>query len=160
MITKDKYTNMNENIKLVRATFDDISAILEVEKGLVGTKIYSGLTGVEDAKAEMKENIYFLVKRDDKVVGDISYKMQNSDVAYISGLAVAKELQRQGIARRAMELLLEILKDAKTIELVTHPENEKAISLYKSFGFLQVGEPMENYFDDGQPRIKMILERK
>lgn len=59
-----------------------------------------------------------------------------------------------------MQILLEMLKDKKIIYLVTHPENEKAIALYKSLGFVQVGEPIENYFDDGEPRIKMILSRE
>lgn len=146
-------------ISLETATENDIPAILEVERGLVGTRIYSGLTGAEDAKKELSENTYYLVKRDGKVVGDISYKIQGEDHAYINGLAVAKEFQRQGIARQAMQMLLEKLKDIKIIELVTHPENEKAINLYKSLGFKQEGEAMENFFDDGEPRIKMILEK-
>jgi len=148
-----------ENITLKRATEEDISSILEVEKGLVGTKIYSGLTGVEDAKKELAENIYFLIESDGKIVGDISYQMLNEGHAYISGLAVAKEFQGWGIARRAVKLLLEKLDGAKTIDLVTHSENEKAIRLYESLGFKKTGEQMENYFDDGEPRIRMILDK-
>jgi putative acetyltransferase len=85
--------------------------------------------------------------------------MKNQNHAYISGLAIMPEFQGQGIANEAMKLILEELKDIKTIDLVTHPKNEKAIKLYKSLGFKQTGEQMENYFNDGEPRIKMVLEK-
>lgn len=147
-------------VSLKPASTEDIPAILEVEKGLVGTKIYSGLTGAEDAEKELAENFYYLIEKAGKVVGDISYKMQADGHAYINGLAVAKEFQRQGIGRQAMKKLLEILGDVKLIDLVTHPENKNAIKLYKSLGFRQIGEIMENYFNDGEPRIKMQLERE
>lgn len=144
-----------EKITLKRATVEDIDKILEVEKGLVGTKIYSGLTGAEDTLKELDENIYYLIERNGKVVGDISYQMKDENHAYISGLAVAKEFQGQGIAKQAMQMVLEKLKDVEFLSLVTHPENVKAIRLYESLGFKQIGEPMENYFDDGEPRVKM-----
>lgn len=146
-------------ITLERATTENIPEILEVEKTVVGTKIYSGLTSAEEAEKELATDIYYLIKKDGKVVGDTSYQVKGKDHAYISGLVVAKEFQRQGIARKAMQVLLEILKDIKLIDLATHPENTGAINLYKSFGFKQVGEPMENYFGDGEPRIKMVLEK-
>jgi len=146
-------------ITLKRATLEDIDKILEVEKSVIGTKIYSGLAGRDDAEKELAENIYFLIIKDGRVVGDISYQMKDGGQAYISGLAVGKEFQGQGIAREAIKILLEQLKDTKLIDLVTHPENEKAINLYKSFGFKQIGEPMENYFGDGEPRIKMVLQK-
>ena len=156
---KQKQKESPLEISLKRATVDDIDIILEVEKGLIGTKIYSGLTGSEDAIQEMADNIYFLIKENDKIVGDMSYKMEDKNHAYISGLAVAKEFQRKGIAKKAMQILLEQLKGVKLIDLVTHPENIGAVELYKSLGFKQIGEPMENYFDDGEPRIKMVLEK-
>ncbi len=146
-------------IQLRRATVEDIPSILEVEKSIVGTKIYSGLTGREDAVKEIEENIFYVIEKDGKIVGDVEYQMKEGNHAYIGGLGVAKEWQGQGIARRAMEMILEKLKDIKNIDLVTHPENEKAINLYKSLGFKQVGEPIENYFDDGEPRVKMILQK-
>lgn len=92
-------------------------------------------------------------------MGDVAYQMKNENHAYISGLAVAKEFQGQGIAKQAMQIILEKLKNVELIDLVTHPENTKAIKLYESLGFKQVGEPMEDYFGDGEPRIRMILEK-
>ena len=51
-----------EKINLKRATLEDIDAILEVEKSVIGTKLYSGLTGSEDAVKEMADNIYYLIE--------------------------------------------------------------------------------------------------
>ena len=150
---------MSQSIKLRRATVEDIPYILEAEKGLVGTKIYSGLTGKKDAIQEISENIFYVIEKDGKVVGDVAYQEKDKDHAYISGLAVAKEFQRQGIAKQAVQILLDMLKDKKLIDLVTHPENEKAIKLYESLGFKKTGEQMENYFDDGEPRIRMVLKK-
>lgn len=150
---------MENEIKLQRATFDDIPVLLEVEKTVMGTHIYTGLANAQEAREELTKEIYYLIKIGDKVVGDTSYCIKEDDSAYITGLVVAKNLQRQGIGRKVAQLLLEMLKDKKTIWLMTHPENEKAIALYKSLGFEQVGEPIKNYFDDGEPRIKMILEK-
>jgi len=149
-----------ENISLRRATVEDIGSILEVEKSVIGTKIYSGLAGRDDTVKEITENVFYLILKDGKIVGDIAYEMKDENTAYISGLAVGKEFQRQGIARKAMQMLLEMLKDIEHIGLVTHPENEKAIGLYKSLGFKQIGLPMENYFGDGEARIKMVLEKR
>lgn len=151
---------MEEEIILKRATVEDIGSILEVEKSVVGTKIYSGLTGSDDAIKEITENIFYLIIKNGKVVGDVAYEMKDENHAYISGLAVAKEFQRRGIAKQAMKIILEKLKNIELVDLVTHPENENAIRLYESLGFKQIGEPIKNYFDDGEPRIKMILENK
>ena len=46
-----------------------------------------------------------------------------------------------------MQILLEKLKDKKLIDLVTHPENEKAIKLYESLGFKKTGL---TFHDDGE----------
>lgn len=46
-------------INLRRAGLEDIPKILEVEKSVVGTKIYSGLTGSEDAVKEILR-IFFI----------------------------------------------------------------------------------------------------
>lgn len=94
------FKTMDKEIKLQRATFDDIPIILEVEKSVIGTKIYSGLTGAEDAKTELTNDIYYLIKMGDKVVGDTSYKLKDDDSAYISGLVVSKEFQGQGVAKK------------------------------------------------------------
>jgi ribosomal protein S18 acetylase RimI-like enzyme len=150
---------IQENIKLKRATMEDIPSILEVEKCLAGTKIYSALTDKDEVIKEVENSTFYLIEKGSEVVGDTSYKIKGKNHAYISGLGIIPKFQGQGIARQTMKMILEELKNVKIIDLVTHPENEKAISLYKSFGFEQTGEPMENYFDDGEPRIRMVFKK-
>lgn len=155
----EKLSDLNQEIILRRAGVEDIGSILEAEKSVVGTKIYSGLTGKKDTVKEMTENIFYVIEKEGRVIGDIAYQMKDKNHAYISGLAVAKEFQGQGFAKQALRDILEKLKDVELIDLMTHPENGKAIGLYKSLGFKQIGEPTENYFGDGELRIRMVLQK-
>lgn len=150
---------MTEKMKLKRATAGDIEDVLAVEKSLAGMKVYSATIERDEALEEITGAVFYLIEIDGKVAGDISYQIKDKDHAYFQGLAIMPEFQGKGIARKATEMVLEELKDIKIIDLVTHPENQKAINLYASFGFKKVGAPKENYFDDGEPRIEMILER-
>jgi ribosomal protein S18 acetylase RimI-like enzyme len=144
-------------INLRRAEAGDIDDILALEKSLDGTKIYSALTDRKELEEEIKSTIFYVMEKDGKIVGDTAYEMKGENHAYIDGLVVSPEFQGQGIARQAMTMILEELKNIKVIDLVTHPENERAIKLYESIGFKKVGEPIENYYGDGQPRIKMVF---
>lgn len=148
-----------EKIELQRATLEDVDDILAVEKSLEGAKTYSALTNKEEIAEEITNNFMYLIKRNGKTVGDISYEMKSENHAHMSGLAVMPQFQGKGIAREAVKIILEKLKEVKLIDLVTHPENKKAIALYESLGFKKVGEPQENYFGDGEPRIRMVLKK-
>ncbi|MSU54762.1 MAG: GNAT family N-acetyltransferase [Candidatus Staskawiczbacteria bacterium] len=149
-----------KEITLKRATLEDTDAILAVEKSLEGQKIYSALTNREEVIEEITKSFVYLIEQQARVIGDVSYEMKDENHAYISGFAVMPEFQGRGIAKQAIKMILEQLKDVELIDLVTHPENEKSIKLYKSFGFQKIGEPQENYFGDGEPRIRMVLEKK
>jgi len=152
-------TERVENINLKKANAEDADSILAVEKSLEDAKTYSALKSKEEIMEEIYKNFFYLIEQENKIVGDVSYEMKSENHAYISGLVVAPKFQGQGIARQAMEIILAELKNIKIIDLVTHPENKKAIKLYESLGFKKAGEPMENYFNDGEPRIKMVLEK-
>jgi len=147
-------------ISLRRATQENVEDILRVEKSLEGLKTYSALTDREEVIAEITNSIFYLIEQNSVVVGDTSYEMKDGNHAYISGLAIMPEFQGRGIAKQTMAKILKELKDVDLIDLVTHPENEASIQLYESLGFKIAGEVQENYFDDGEPRIKMVLERK
>jgi len=150
---------MNSEINLKRATIEDVDSILAVERSVEGIKIYSAMTNRDEVAEDVVKNFVYLIERGGKVVGNISYELGDGNHAYLSGLAIMPEFQRQGIAREAVKRILDILKETKFISLVTHPENEKSISLYTSLGFKKDGEPKDNYFGDGQPRIRMVLKK-
>ncbi|HWQ60510.1 MAG TPA: GNAT family N-acetyltransferase, partial [Candidatus Fimivivens sp.] len=80
-----------------------------------------------------------------------------ADHAYISGLVIVPKFQRRGLARKAMNMLLDELKGFPHLALDVHPDNH-AVKLYESLGFVAT-ESVENFYGDGQPRIIMVRER-
>ncbi|MFA6189963.1 MAG: GNAT family N-acetyltransferase [Candidatus Staskawiczbacteria bacterium] len=147
-------------IKLRRAGGKDIDEILKIEKSVDGTKIYSALTDRNDVMKCITDDVFYLIEKNNEIVGDVSYELKEKGSAYLSGLVIMPEFQGQGIAREVISVILEELKNVRMIELFTHPENKKSISLYTSLGFKETGERLENYFGDGEPRIKMTLKNK
>lgn len=146
-------------IKFKKASKADIPTLLEIEKSVEGQKTYSAmLTAEEWLEAFEKNTSIYLLELDAKIVGEVSYEIKKTDHAYIDGLVVRPEFQGKGIAREAMNALLEELKVFKRVDLVTHPENIAAINLYKSLGFV-VEKEIENYFGDGEPRLLLSLTK-
>lgn len=141
-------------MKLIRATDKDIQKLLEIEKTTAGLKIYSGYFNEKEIEEWIDNDIVYLIKNDGVIVGSISYEVKDKNHAYISGLVIKPEFQKQGLARQAMELLLEELKKFKKLSLAVHPDNH-AVRLYESLGFV-VETRKENYFGDGEPRLVMI----
>ena len=142
-------------ITLVRATLADKEAYIDLEKKFDGLKTYSNMTDPKEVEEELKKCVVYFIKTGDKVIGSVSYEKKDDDHFYIDGLVIDPEFQGQGFARRAMEKILQEIGGVKTIDLVTHPENERAIKLYESLGFTII-KKIENYFGDGEPRVLMV----
>lgn len=146
-------------ITLVRATPADVDTYTDLEKSVGNSKTYSPMTTTEEARAELQKITVFFIKEGDEIVGNISYEIKDPDHAYIDGLLVKPSYQGRGIGRAAMLKILEELKGMQRIDLVTHPDNLRAMKLYESLGFT-AGERIENYFGDGEPRIIMFRETR
>ncbi len=147
-------------IELKEATELDIPTLVSLEEKVANVKTYSPMLTQEEWHAEISKNgKVYLIARNESLVGDTSYERENEDSACISGLVIIPEFQGQGLGRMAMEKVLAELSDVKKIWLVVHPENDSAVKLYESLGFIR-GEVKENYFDDGEPRMVMIKENK
>ena len=143
-----------QNIYLKKATIADISILLEIEKSVSGTKIYSPILTKDEWKEELQKSEVYLIEKNNVVVGSLLYEKKDNENIYIGGLVINPRFQGQGIAREAMMIILEKFKDVKRIDLVTHPDNIKAINLYQSLGFIAESRK-ENYYGDGEPRIVM-----
>lgn len=139
--------------ELIRATIKDIQALLEIEKTTIGLRVYSGYYNEKEIEEWIANEIVYLIKKDGMIVGSIAYEIKDNNHAHISGLVVKTEFQKQGLAREAMNLLFEELKEFKQFSLTVHPDNH-AIKPYESFGFI-VESRKENYFGDGEPRLIM-----
>lgn len=146
-------------MELIKATSKDIQALLDIEKTTTGLKTYSGYFTKKEVKDWISHDCVYLIKNNDNIVGSISYKIKSKDRAYISGLVIKTEFQRQGLAKKASMKLLEELASYEKVDLVTHPNNFGAIKLYESLGFIEV-DRKDNFFGDGEPRIVMVRERK
>ena len=143
-----------QTIYLKKATIADIPILLKIEKSVAGTKIYSSTLNKGEWKEELQKSEVYLIEKNNVVAGSILYEKNDNGNIYIGGLVVSPRFQGQGIAREAMTLVLEKFKDVKRIDLVTHPDNIRAINLYQSLGFIAESRK-ENYYGDGEPRIIM-----
>lgn len=146
-------------LERVTATEHDIAKFIELESSAEGLRTYSPMTEPREVNEAIEKEDVFFIRSGDQVVGNVSYERISPTHGYISGLIVRPEFQGQGIGRRAMVAVLKELRNVPYIDLVTHPDNERAIALYESLGFKR-GEVKQNYFDDGEPRMVMSLQRE
>lgn len=153
----DKESKENLKLSFRRATPADVAAFVELEHAVAGNKTYSGILDTDEALKEFSENEVYLFYKGDRLVGSTEFQMKSPNHAYIAGLVVHPEFQGKRVAYEAVLLLSEKLKDIKTVELVTHPENTNVLSMCESFGF-KVKERVENYYGDGEPRLLLVKE--
>lgn len=150
-------TQENLSVIFAKATPEDIPVLLEIEESVSGVSTYSPMLDADEWVEEIqKENVY-LIKKDGIVVGNISYERSGDSHVYISGLVISPAFQGQGIARESLKKLLNDLGGIQKIDLVTHPENHKALELYQSLGFV-IESRKEDYYGDGEPRLVLSLE--
>ncbi len=141
-------------ISLEIAGADNASDYLLLEK-LVGGKTYAALASEKEFLEEIKKATVYFFKNKDEIIGHITYRLNKNGSVHLGGFAIDPKYQGQGFGRKAMETILDLAKNAPKIDLVTHPDNLKAISLYQSFGF-KITEQKENYYGDGEPRVILV----
>lgn len=146
-------------ITLIKATVADIPQLIEIEKSVAGTNIYSPMLEKNEWERALQEGLVFLIKKEETLAGNISYENKGDGHYHVSGLAIMPQFQNRGVGREALISVLKECGDAKRIDLVVHPDNESAVKLYKSLGF-RVESQKENYYGDGEPRLVLVLSRK
>lgn len=146
-------------INLKKAILSDIPILLEIEKSVAGTNIYSPELDKHEWINEFKTNVIYLIEKNGLIVGNVSYEKKSKDYVYISGLVIGRRFQGQGIAREALSQILKELKNTRRIDIVTHPDNKIALHLYQSLGFV-IESRKENYYGDGEPRLVLVLQNK
>jgi ribosomal protein S18 acetylase RimI-like enzyme len=140
------------------ATVADIPLLISIEQGVAGNKNYSPMLDVDEWKEALEKGRVFLLTKEEEVVGDASYEDHGNGMFYISGLVIAPKFQGQGLGREVLRKLMDDMKDAKRIELVTHPDNIAALKLYTQNGFI-VESRKENYYGDGESRLILSLTK-
>lgn len=94
-----------------------------------------------------QQNIIFrAMLLDDEVVGYYSFQKVFEE-GYINNLAIRRDLQSQGLGTKLFEDLLERAEkfEIKALTLEVETDNEKAIALYKKFGF-QIEGTRKNFY--------------
>lgn len=143
---------------LVRATAEDVGDYIRI--GALNTSRFNITppTDLEDVLREIRESVVYMIKVDGTAIGLVSYVMREPDHAYVSEVQVEPDFRGKGIGGRALAIILRELKEIKTVDLLTHPENP-AQKLYRRHGFVETGEVMENHHGTGEPRMRMLLVR-
>lgn len=149
-----QFKKMNQEITLQKITVNDnnIKTYIALEEGVIDKKTYSVITEPKKVIEEIENNECFFIKKGGEIIGSIEYQIKRPEQAYIGGIVVKPDFQGQGIARKALSIILDKLKDMKRIDLVTHPQNIKSLNLYQSLGFI-IESRKENYYGDGEPRL-------
>jgi ribosomal protein S18 acetylase RimI-like enzyme len=136
-----------------RASEADVDRLLALEADVGEPKLYGPITSQAAALKEIRDNVLYFLILGQTVVGTAAYRIgEDGSSIHISNVAVAPAYRRRGIARAAMTLIMDQNKGARRLDLVTHPENEKALDLYFSLGF-RIESRRENHFGDGEPRL-------
>ena len=141
-----------QQISYVKATASDVQGFIALQEQSTERKLWGPIDGPEKALREIAENTLLLLRSGDETVGCVAYRIRPDRSVYISNVIVAPSVRGRGYARSALSHVLEMTRGAPRIDLVTHPENEPALRLYQSLGFV-VESYKDNYFGDGEPRL-------
>lgn len=139
-----------------RATTEDISTLILMEKSIGFSKTYSSMIEKYEWEEAIESGPVYVLEFDGKIVGNMTYEIKSADHVYISGLLILPEFQGKGLGKQVMSDILQEIGKVYRIDLATHPDNFKAIHLYEYFGFV-IESRKENYFGDGEPRLIMSL---
>lgn len=148
--------------RIVTATRDDREEILALYKTMLyGPADWNEYYPNEDTiEFDLSRNALFVMKDDeDRIIAAISID-EDEDVknlscwsrelipsAELARLCVRKDMQNQGIAKKMMRYVFEILKKEgnKGVHILVKTGHEAALSSYRAIGFRMVGEC--NLFD-------------
>lgn len=143
---------------LKQATVEDVDALIAFEQRVADPKLYGPALDIAGATEQIEKNTFYFIKVGDSIVGTAAYQVRTDKTVYICNVAVDPIYRRRGIAREVMRRILQRCREAARVELVAHPENERALRLYSSLGFV-VERRIENYFGDGEPRLVLAFSR-
>lgn len=100
----------------------------------------------------IKNNHLFTYKTNNKITGYILW-LKRKNYFRLYSLGIDKEFQGKGIAKKLLDYSFKVLKD-KSYMLEVKCDNNKAISLYKKYGF-NVKKVLKNYYPDLKDAYQM-----
>ena len=137
-------------MRIVKFTKSHIADVLKVEN-----ECFSTPWSEEMFKEEISGRFshYYVAEIDGHAVGYMGMWSLSGE-GHITNVAVAREYRRRGIAKALISHFEEIAR-SENLEFMTlevRASNEPAISLYKSFGFCEVGR-RKNYYENKEDAL-------
>ena len=110
------------------------------------------------AECENPLSLWLVAERDGKVAGYIGSQSVPPE-ADVLNLAVAPDCRRQGLGRKLLCTLTELLhsRGIEALFLEVRPTNQAALALYSDLGFVQVGRRPKYYVN---PTEDALILRK
>jgi len=143
---------MAEDLEVRPARAADARAFLEFWRAIVAEERFVRTEEVRTPAREYRRRFrrrsdletHLLAFEGDRLVGHVTVQRERHPVTHHVGslaIAVAADARGRGIGRRLMEEAIDWSTRAGIEKLVlsVYPHNEAAISLYRSFGFVEEG---------------------
>ncbi len=133
---------------------EDIQAIMKLENSLYKTP-WNEKMMVEELTTN-KYAYIFILEEKNLIIGFYGIWIVN-DYATVTKVSIMKELQGHGLGKVLMNDMIDRCQKANVvvIDLEVRKSNLSAISLYKSFDFVEVGI-RKGYYSDGEDAIAMV----
>ncbi|MBU1144422.1 MAG: ribosomal protein S18-alanine N-acetyltransferase [Firmicutes bacterium] len=145
---------MNSVIRYMKV--EDVDQIVLADRLVLGHTL-----GKETMINELEINPfahYFLMEDQEskELLGHLSIWI-DSPMAQILNLYVLPKYQEHGFGKKFIEFAIDYMKsfNVKELTLEVRPSNERAIILYKNYGFTQVAI-RRNYYDNGEDAFLML----
>lgn len=140
-----------------KSSREEIYELIEVDKTAIWSifyKPYTTETGWNNAFD--KGDIYFIIYND-IIVGNIYYFKKNNTLVYLDEFLLKPKYRNHWIWTEALKLIIQMAIGQwyTQMELITHPDNLIAQSVYRHNWFSQ-WEIIENYYGDGESRIYFL----
>ena len=144
------------NLKVRRATRNDIAAIVRIEKASFGRDAWER-DWFLDYLSE-PEAVLFLVAVRGETIAGYALAVHNRTRAELDSIAVGPSHRRRGVGASLMNRLTALLRQRgiSAISLMVRLDNAAAIELYRKLGFRRERR-INGYYDDGVPAWRMKL---
>ena len=128
---------------------------------MLENRIFSDVWGENSVKNEIEKGTVFVAKKHANILGYCIF-MQCADEGEIYKIAVDENFRGQGIGSSILTETISHLEKsgAENIYLEVRKSNTSAISLYKKFGFIYLGERKNYYPDNFEDALLFNLNTK
>lgn len=143
---------MTITIRMMEET--DLDRIMQVEKSCFTTPWSRDSFLLEITKNQLAK---YLVAEVDGIIAGYGGIWLILDEGHITNIAVDEEYRRLGLGKKLLEELIMLCKryEIGSMTLEVREDNDPAIALYKSYGFIESGRRANYYQDVGKDAILM-----